>query len=411
MEHLSAYKEEFSTLGVSGTKALEAARAKSLESFLEAGIPTRKTEDWRYANLSLLRAKHLRRAAEKTSDQKISAKTGWPLIVIENGNITEPPKTLKGVEVFGTPEGREGYQDKGLFDSPLERMNLAFAESGLVLKIAKGAKVPGLEIVFLNTSAKDEALYLRNIILLEEGAKANLFIRTQVENAATWTSQVTNIYLGKNSELTLTRDFEAANNALITARDYAALEAGATFRAPSFIAGLSSIRYEIEAALLGKNAHADLSGGMLAGENDTIDVLTRVHHIKGGTTSNQTFKGVAGAKGTTAFQGRVRVEQDAQKIEAHQNCHNLILERTGEANVKPELLIFADDVVCSHGATVGEVDEDALFYMRQRGIPENEARGLLVQAFLGELLEGLDEDKIFEHFSAKIEAWMAGNLK
>lgn len=411
MELLSAYKKEFSTLGLSGTKALEAARANGLDSFLEAGIPTRKTEDWRYADLGLLRAKHLKRAADKVSDIKISSVTGWPLIVIENGKITEIPKTLKGVEVLGTPEGLEGYQDKGLFDSPLERMNLAFATGGLVLKITRGASVPGLEIVFLNTSAKDEALYLRNLILVEEDATANLFIRTQVENGATWTSQVTNIYLGKNSKLTLTRDFEATEGALITARDYAVVEAGATFKAPSLMAGLASTRYEIEAELLGKNAHADLSGGMLAGENNTIDVLTRVHHVKGNTTSNQTFKGVAGAKGSTAFQGRVRVEKDAQKIEAHQNCHNLILERSGEANVKPELLIFADDVICSHGATVGEVDKDALFYMKQRGIPENEARGLLVQAFLGELLEGLNDDKILDHFSAKIKAWMVGNLK
>ncbi len=409
MEHLSAYKEEFSILGTAGV--LKAVREKGLEEFLSAGFPTPKTEDWRYADLKLLRKAHLKRAQDKTSNKKISPLTGWPQIIIENGQIILTPKALVGVEILTTPESVEGYQNKGLFDSPLERMNLAFAETCLVIKIKKRTEVPGLEIVFLNTSERDEALYLRNLILVEEGAKANLFIRTLGTTGGTWTNQITNIYLGKNSELALIRDFEAADDALITARDYAAVKAGAIFRASSLMAGLPSIRYEIETELLGGTAHTEFSGGLLAGHGETIDVLTRVHHVKGNTTSNQTFKGVAGAKGKTAFQGRVRVEQDAQKIEAHQNCHNLILERTGEANVKPELLIFADDVVCSHGATVGEIDEDALFYMKQRGIPENQARGLLVQAFLGEFLEGLNDEKILAHFTAKIEAWMAGNLK
>lgn len=411
METLSAYKKEFLTLELPGTKALEAARASGLESFLEAGIPTKKTEDWRYVNLSILRAGHLKRASGAALAGKVPRVTGWPQIVVENGKIIEAPKTLKGVEIFDPSKNLEQYQKPGLFDSPLERLNMAFAKEGLGLKIKKSAQPSSLEIVFLNTSGGNEALYLRNLILVEDGAKGRLLIRTLGETAGGWTSQVTNIYLGENSELTLTRDFEGPGNALVTVRDFACVEKGATFKVASLLAGLSSARYEIEAALLGKNAHAELSGGMLAGENNTIDVLTRVHHVKGKTTSNQTFKGVAGAKGSTAFQGRVLVEKDAQKIEAHQNCHNLILERSGEVNVKPELLIFADDVICSHGATVGEVDEEALFYMKQRGIPENEARGLLVQAFLAELLEGLEDDKISDHFSAKIEAWMAGNIK
>ncbi|MHA1544436.1 MAG: SufD family Fe-S cluster assembly protein, partial [Alphaproteobacteria bacterium] len=349
METLSAYKKEFSSFELPGTKALKAARGSGLESFLEAGIPTKKTEDWRYVNLSILRAGHLKRASGVALTGQVPRVTGWPQIVVENGKIIEVPKTLKGVEIFDPSKTLEKYQEPGLFDSPLERLNMAFAKDGLGLKIKKSAQPSSLEIVFLNTSAENEALYLRNLILVEGGAKGRLLIRTLGETTPGWTSQVTNIYLGANSELALTRDFEGPENALVTVRDFAAVEKGATFKVASLLAGLSSARYEIEAALLGKNAHAELSGGMLAGENDTIDVLTRVHHVKGKTTSNQTFKGVAGAKGSTAFQGRVLVEKDAQKIEAHQNCHNLILERTGEVNVKPELIIFADDVICSHG--------------------------------------------------------------
>ncbi len=119
---------------------------------------------------------------------------------------------------------------------------------------------------------------------------------------------------------------------------------------------------------------------------------------------------MAGYNGQTAFQGRVVVEKDAQKTEAHQTCHNLILERSGEANVKPVLLIFADDVICSHGATVGEIDQSSLFYMMQRGIPEAEAKALMVRAFLGDVVEGLKNEGLRSYFEAKIYGWMQKNL-
>ncbi len=296
MEMLSAYKKEFANLEKFG------ARKAALEEFLSAGFPTPKTEDWRYVDLKLLRSGHLIRTQTKVSNPKVSPIAGWPLLVIENGQITQSPENLAGLKIL---EDGKGLAEKGLFDSPLERLNLALVDRTFVLKVEKGANIEGLEIVFLNTSKKDEALYLRNLIEIEEGAKANIFIRTEVKNSGTWTNQITNITLGKNSKLNLIRDFEAPDGALITARDFASLEKGAIFRAPSLLAGLSSIRYEIEASLAGATAHADLSGGMLAGENNTIDVLTRVHHAAGETTSNQTFKGVAGAKGSTAFQSRM----------------------------------------------------------------------------------------------------------
>ncbi len=409
MDFLSAYKTEFLKQDFGEKSGVASAREEGLKTFIEKGLPTPKTEDWRYSDLGLIRTSYLKKTAA-LGQKKVASITGWPTLVIENGQVSDIQETLKGVEILSASKDPKKYQDKGLFDSPLERLNLALSEGGLCFKFTKAFDLPGLEVVFLNTAPQDEALYLRNLMTLEKGVKANLFIRTISLTPKTWTNQVTNFFLGENSGLTLFRDFETAENSLLTLRDFGAVEKNATFKAAAILAGLPSVRYEIEAALLGKGAHADFSGGMLAGADNTIDVLTRVHHVHGHTTSNQIFKGIAGAKGVTAFQGRVRVEKDAQKIEAHQNCNNLILERGGEANVKPELLIFADDVICSHGATVGEVDENALFYMMQRGFTENQARGILVQAFLGEVLEGIGDETISGYFKDKVETWMAGVL-
>ena len=141
-----------------------------------------------------------------------------------------------------------------------------------------------------------------------------------------------------------------------------------------------------------------------------MDVVSEITHRGGNAKSRQTLKAIAGGKGRTAFQGRIVVAENAIKTDARQECHNLLLDHAGEANVKPELLIFADDVACSHGATVGEVDAQALFYLTQRGIPENEARGMLVRAFLSDVLDAIPHEAVRAAFEAKVGRWMKKNL-
>ena len=410
------YEKEFrdSLAALPGGKAFRAVREKGLEGFLSlGGIPHARAEDWRYAPIGALRQAHIPRAAKgKTKTPAVKGVTGWPMAVLHNGALVETPG-IDGMEVLSSAEAlpawAAGFGAAGVEANPLERLNLALTDGGALVRVKKGVKAEGLEIVLINDGLKDSARHVRNLIVLEEGASLPVFIRTIAAGSSGWLNTVTHARLAKGAALDLAADFEAAPGVLVSAVFAGDLKSKASLHYGTVAAGLSSLRHEAEVTLDGAEACAHLAGGMLAAENEALDFLTRLHHMKGGATSAQAFKGVAAAKGKTAFQGRIVVEEQAQKTDARQNCHNLILDRSGEANVKPELLIFADDVACAHGATVGEIDEAALFYIMQRGIPEEEAKGILVRAFLGDIVETFGNETLQEFFEAKINAWMEKN--
>lgn len=371
-------------------------------------IPGPREENWRYADLSLIRGNDLPIAKEEPSLHKPIPISKWPRLVIGNGKVVEKPETLKGLKVsFGA--GVNNGPATAPIDHPLERINNDLATAGVQITISKGHNLAGLEIIFVEDGPKESARHLKNMIVLEENAKANILLRILGQRGASWVNTVTTVSVGKNAGLFLAMDFEAVQKTLISSLTKAQVYKGGSLDIFGFGIGLSSLRNEVEVVLKGKGARTNLKGGLLAGEGEVIDFVTRIFHTSPGANSDQTFRAVAGRKGQTAYQGRVVVETDAQKTEAHQSCQNLILERSGEVNVKPELLIFADDVICSHGATVGELDEAALFYMMQRGIPEDQAKAVLVRAFLGDIIEGLNDENLVAHFEQKIDTWMEQN--
>jgi len=152
---------------------------------------------------------------------------------------------------------------------------------------------------------------------------------------------------------------------------------------------------------LGEGAHFELGGAILGTASQTLEIVTDVRHAEPGGTSNQTVRSVLGGKATGSYLGKVAVARDAQKTDASQSVKAMLLDRTATANAKPELEIFADDVKCAHGATVGELDKAALFYMASRGITPAEARALMLQAFIADAFVSLDDDAAREAIEAK----------
>lgn len=418
MERGTASKKEFEKLlpALPGGKAAARVRAKSLEDFFASGgLPHPKKEGWRYADFTRLSKAHLAPAAAPAKPEKagVSPYTGWPLAVLSGGAPELSGKLPKGARLEATrallkkggPEARALWLP-AVAGNPFDQLNRSFAEDGFAFTLAKGQTLPGLELVIRSHGLKEQTRYLRNLIRLEEGAKATLAVRTQSLDQGGWLNLATKIRLGPGAELTLYGDFEASEEMLTSALMHATLAKGARLRYRLLAAGAPSLRHEIHLDLEGEGAEADLAGGLLAGAGENIDVLTRITHAVPNAASRQLFKGVASEKGRTAYQGRIVVEEGAQKTEARQTCNNLLLEAGGETNVKPELLIFADDVVCSHGATVGEIQEDALFYLMQRGIPEGEARRILVAAFLGDMLGEIEAEPVRAAFEDKVKRWM-----
>ena len=158
--------------------------------------------------------------------------------------------------------------------------------------------------------------------------------------------------------------------------------------------------------LNGEGADCRLFGAYMMKDRQHADQTTFIDHAKPHTTSREVYKGVLDDKARAVFQGQILVRPDAQKIEGHQLNRTLLLSDGAEIDTKPELTIYADDVKCSHGATAGELDEDALFYLRARGIPENEARGLLVEAFLREVIDGIAMAGLREPLTDRVARWM-----
>ncbi len=184
------------------------------------------------------------------------------------------------------------------------------------------------------------------------------------------------------------------------------LEAGATFTAHLLALGgpLSRVSFDVT---LAQGAHFELKAALLAGDAQTVELVTRVNHAEPDATSNQTVRAIAGGRGTANYLGKVAVARDAQKTDASQSFKAMLLDRTASANAKPELEIFADDVKCAHGASVGELDRSALFYLASRGLPPSAAKSLLLKAFIS----GLFDDLTDENERARIDAASVARLE
>ncbi len=187
------------------------------------------------------------------------------------------------------------------------------------------------------------------------------------------------------------------------------LDAGATFRQFIYAEGAKLARFETEVSVEGAGAHVELNGVYLVDDGRHADLTSQVIHAQPGGETRQLIKGVARKGGRGVFQGKILVAPHAQRTDARQNHHALLLEDGGEVFAKPELEIHADDVQCAHGNTVGGLDADSLFYMRQRGLPEAQARALLIEAFLGEAVSASLPDDLRAEILQRIGSWLGAS--
>ena len=197
---------------------------------------------------------------------------------------------------------------------------------------------------------------------------------------------------GESLQLSLVQDAPADQ---VIVRDYTIdVGVGASFAMQLVNTGGKLGRVALDVTLY-EGSSFDLDAALIGGEGQTIELVTTVRHFEANATSRQTVRGIAGAKSSLSYLGKVAVSRDAQKTDAVQSVKSMLLDRSGQVNAKPELEIYADDVKCAHGATVGELDAQALFYLASRGLPPAEAKSLLLRAFVSGLFDGLDDEAKF----------------
>ena len=399
-------------------------RAQAIERVRQSGLPTIRNERWKYTNLNALAA-----AAFEPAVPELSSGSPGPLpsllgccrVVFVNGlyradlstGSLPPGATLTSQAALlreNPARARALFADHDAGADSLGALNLAFARDGYIIEIAGGANVEALvELLHLTTPGATAAAYhTRNAIIVPTGSSAAV-IETFLHDAATvyWAQPVTEIRVGPGATLRHYKDQNEGAKAFHTATtDVRVAEKG---RYESFVLTTGAVlsRNEIAVILDGRGASCRLDSGYLARGRQHADNTTSIIHAKPQTTSAEVYKGVLDDQARGVFQGRIVVEKDAQKADGHQLNKTILLSDRAEIDTKPELEIFADDVKCSHGAAAGELDEDALFYLRARGIGQADARRMLVEAFVGETLENISNLAVRAAFERRIGEWMS----
>lgn len=401
---------------------VDALRAKAIKVFAERGVPAARAEDWRYSDLKPVRSKAYVPAKSVTVASVDPALSTNPAarFVFVNGRYAEEWSDLGDLwqAVSIRPLGNHLMANPDRADElttgtdGLSALNTALMQDGMVLSVPSGVEIEDpIEITHVMTDADSAAVHVRHVIELGEGASATVVEHFVGGDDAYWLNGVLQGRVSEGAKLGHIRIQEDGASALHTAKAHVSVGAGGLYSATNIALGGSVARFEAHVRLLVDGAEAYVDGVALAGTGQSHDMLVHVDHRMPDTNSDQIFRTVADARGKTSFQGKVTVAKDAQKVEADQSFKALLLDRTGEANAKPELEIFADDVKCSHGATVGELDAKALFYLVSRGIDPITARQMLVEAFTDEALARITDGGLQDAVREKINSWMTDHAR
>jgi Fe-S cluster assembly protein SufD len=289
-------------------------------------------------------------------------------------------------------------------------LNTAFVTDGAAIDIGDGVSVARpLLLIFLRAHKEPRLLTTRNRVEVGAGAAASLIeAHVALPGAAPGQANTLNeVAIGRGARVAHVKcTIEGAGTAHV-ATCLATIGADSSYRAFHLTAGTGLVRNSVLTTFQGEGAVIDISGCFLAGGTEHIDTTLVVDHAVPNCESRELFKGVLAGKGRGVFQGKVIVRPDAQKTDGKQMAQALMLSEDAEFDSKPELEIYADDVVCGHGSTAAEIDENLLFYMRSRGIPLEQARRLLIESFVGEALDKVEDESLRDALAAIAKARLA----
>ena len=393
---------------LAGSDASLSARRQAMAAFARRGFPTRRDEDWKYTDLKPIVTGRFdplpttpgedddRSALDRLSSLEIVP--GAPRLVFLDGQRLadgESPDLPRGVHILdqrATWQRIHAIQTDGQFrDYPLTAVNTAFSPDCTLIRVEANVEVrQPLHLIYLGGASANSAAHARILIDLGPNSRLSVIQHFAAREGAGWTNSVTQVTQEAGSHLTLYRLQEHAEDHLHTELLDVRLARDAGARLGYVDLGGRLVRSDLRVQLAEAGASCDISGVFLAAQGQHVDNHSRIDHIAPHTTSNEAFRGIVGERGRGVFNGKVVVHAGAQGTDARQSSDNLLLSEHGEVDTKPELEIYTDDVKCAHGATVGELDAQQLFYLRSRGMDEETARGLLTFAFANALLRRIE---------------------
>jgi Fe-S cluster assembly protein SufD len=386
---------------------LAESRGKALAAALRDDLPAARAERWRYFPLRPMAQRVFRAATGASVDAALLSDIPAPRLVFVNGWCDRSLSDLSGlaegvrVESLGRLLHQAHPRDVDwmgrLFtdaDESFARLNAALAVEGAVIQLEENVQQTApLHLVSIGApEAADVAWHLRHLIELRHGASLSVIEHQLAADAhAHFDNTLCHVHLKPGAVLRHVRQQNASEHATLLYRTDAVLAAGAEYRRVDLELGAAVSRHECNASLQGEAASMICGGAMLADGKRLLDTRLQLEHIARDTRCDLRWRGLATERAKLSFFGGIHIRQGADGTDAQLSNRNLLLSDTAEVNTQPVLVIDADEVKAAHGATVGQLDAQALFYLQSRGIPKPDARALLMQAFLIEVLDVLDD--------------------
>ncbi|MEO6365530.1 MAG: Fe-S cluster assembly protein SufD [Luteimonas sp.] len=394
-------------------------RRAQLDAALREGLPHARSETWKYTPLRALDRRSFAPADALTHvDAGLLSDMPSPRIVFVNGHFSPTHSNIDGIPDGVTLHALSGVRDGSRMpvrrfdrqDEVFARLNVALANEGVVLRIEAGveAKAP-IHLVFVGIStATDQAWHLRHLIELGEGATTTI-VEHHIASGlhAHFDNALTQIQLKPGARLTHLRLQDAAPQATSILRTDAVLASHADYCRIDLELGASLSRHELNVRLEGSNARLTANGVLLATGRRHLDTRLGVEHIGGDTSCALLWRGLAAGRSRAVFHGGITIHAGADGSDANLSNKNLLLSDGAEIDTQPVLEIHADEVKAAHGATVGRLDENAMFYLRSRGLPEPDARRLLTAAFCREALHVIVDMALRETVTAMLDRKLA----
>jgi Fe-S cluster assembly protein SufD len=414
--------------GLPGGSDIAATRAAAFNHFVVAGLPHRRIEAWKYTDLRGLMRDAKPLAAPPDAAAKalahdaggLFAALGFRRLVIVNGSFAAELSDLAGLEdglavrsmadalSLDEPLLSQGLGSAVPADDPGLALNTALAGDGVVVTVAPGTTIKRpIHLAFVNTGAAPAAMVTRSLVVIGAGAKVTVIETHEGSDQSDYqVNTVLQLVIGDEARIDHFKVTREGNAAIHVATLLVNIGARAKFNDLVFTAGGAVVRNQLFVLLAGEGTEVDLRGlSLLAGRQHADNTLV-VDHSVAGSQSREVFKAVVDDESRAVFQGKITVRPQAQKTDAKMMTRALLLSDTAEADAKPELEIFADDVQCGHGATTGALDDQLKFYLMARGIPEKEAEALLIQAFAAEVVEVIDHDGIRDALMDATVGWL-----
>lgn len=391
---------------------LKDLRQKSFDGFLQLGFPTRQNEDWKYtstrplAELSIAPAVSAKIGAE--SLQTTTMPDAYRLVFINGLFAADESKVPKEVEITHFHEANEAERDliRGSMASEdsLCLLNQAFFGNGVLIKIKKNHYLDKpIQFLYLQSEAeKPSMISPRVLIWVESGANVSI-LESHQGRSGHFTNAVCDVFVKDAAHCQYVLEKALGPESLFVSSHTFHIGKDATVQTFNLAVGGLINRSHLTFRMTAQGGHAILDGLYVAQDGNHIDNVTEVQHLAAHTSSAQLYKGILEGKSRAVFNGKITIVKDAQQVNAQQLNKNLLMSREAEVDSRPQLVIDANDVKCSHGATIGQIDSQELFYLQSRAISKDDAKQMLAKAFIGDVLGRVKGANFVEHLTRTLQ--------